>query len=76
MSIIISYLNDLLTHSKYFQHFVALMHYIEKDFVAVITLANSPFKWKKRMLNSIICKTSLTKCVQLVTITNWHIIEA
>jgi hypothetical protein len=30
MSVIISYLNDLLAHSKYFQHFVALMDYIEK----------------------------------------------
>jgi len=29
MSVIIDYLNYLLTHSKYFQHFVTLMHYTE-----------------------------------------------
>jgi len=30
MSVIISYLNYLLTHSKYFQSFIALMHYKQK----------------------------------------------
>ena len=29
MSVIINYLNYLLTHYKYFQHFVELIHYTE-----------------------------------------------